>query len=320
MIEQLGPHLQYMDERHFSKIEKVLPDMMDKLETLAPYFHIIAPHMVEISLRADRLFPYIDYMLPHAETMKDHIWWLIPFADVDGFELFMPHLDELAPLIDELAPFGPQLLPYMAKMKKHIPILIENAETLLPQLGEVIDHLDPLVYWLSDMLPLANSIGVLRSKLLMKAGTPFLGLLPKVPPRKRTKVSKQSVGQYRREEARRIITVPKTHITPESVVYYVVHVDDRYSGEFRYSSLRKLHELAQNTPDLDEPLPEFPARAMFTLSNSDIEDRRVLLEDYLQFVFAEPKIVNTEEFKIFVQENRKWDAKLPLLSSPLLKY
>jgi len=184
----------------------------------------------------------------------------------------------------------------------------------------VIDHLDPLVYWLSDMLPLANSIGVLRSKLLMKAGTPFLGLLPKVPPRKRTKVSKQSVGQYRREEARRIITVPKTHITPESVVYYVVHVDDRYSGEFRYSSLRKLHELAQNTPDLDEPLPEFPARAMFTLSNSDIEDRRVLLEDYLQFVFAEPKIVNTEEFKIFVQENRKWDAKLPLLSSPLLKY
>ena len=134
VIDQLGPSFAEMDERHVKKLELIMPQMMDQLEKLLPYFHIIAPHIVEISLRADKLFPYIDYMLPHAEAMKDHIWWLIPFADVDGFEEFMPYLDELAPYIDEFAPYGPSLLPYVSKIRKHIPILIQNADTLLPQL------------------------------------------------------------------------------------------------------------------------------------------------------------------------------------------
>jgi hypothetical protein len=134
MIEQIGPAFAEMDMRHYSKLEKILPDMMAQLDKLAPYFHIIAPHVVEISLRADKLFPYIDYMLPHAETMKDHIWWLIPFADIEGVEEFMPYLDDLAPFIDDFAPYGLELLPYVSKIRKHIPILIENAETLVPQL------------------------------------------------------------------------------------------------------------------------------------------------------------------------------------------
>jgi hypothetical protein len=134
MIEQIGPQFKFMDQRHFSKLEIILQDLVDDLENLAPYFHIIAPHIVEISLRADKLFPVVHYLLPHAESMQQHIWWLIPFADIDGFEEFMPYLDKLAPHIDEFAPYGPELLPYVGKMKKHIPILIENVDTLLPQL------------------------------------------------------------------------------------------------------------------------------------------------------------------------------------------
>ena len=134
MIEQIGPHFKYMDRRHYDKLEIILQDLVDDLENLAPYFHIIAPHIVEISLRADKLFPVVHYLLPHAEEMQQHIWWLIPFADVPGFEEFMPHLDKLAPHIDEFAPYGPDLLPFVGKMRKHIPILVENAETLLPQL------------------------------------------------------------------------------------------------------------------------------------------------------------------------------------------
>jgi hypothetical protein len=186
----------------------------------------------------------------------------------------------------------------------------------------VVDHMDPLVYWLSDMLPLANSMGLLKSQLLLRAGLPFLGLLPKVPPRKRVKKNKQvDIGEeYRRSESRKRIGVPRTHQTDNGVVYYVVEVNGRYSGEFRYSALRKLHELATNpTLDLDEPLPEFPGRSVFQLSYGQVEDRRVLLEDYLQCVLAEPKIVKTKEFEEFIQEHRKWDAKRPLLSSPLMK-
>lgn len=183
-----------------------------------------------------------------------------------------------------------------------------------------MDHMDPLVYWLSDLLPLANSVGALKSQFLLRLGLPFLGLLPKVPPRKRTRVQKQQdVNNFRREEARRIINVPRTHVDMDGVVYYVLEVDGKYSGEFRFSALRKLYELASAIPDLDEPLPEFPARSAFSLSNSQIEDRRVLLEEFLQFVLAEPKIAGTREFEAFVQEHRKWDAKLPLLASPLMK-
>ena len=134
IVEQLGPHFKYMDRRHIDKLDLIFPDLIGQLDELAPYFHIIAPHIVEIALRADKLFPVIHYLLPHAEDMQHHIWWLVPFADVDGFEEFMPQLDKLAPHIDEFAIYGPELLPYVGKMKQHLPILIENIDSLLPQL------------------------------------------------------------------------------------------------------------------------------------------------------------------------------------------
>ena len=180
--------------------------------------------------------------------------------------------------------------------------------------------MDPLVYWLRDLLPLANSIGVLRSSMLLKASTPFLGFLPSVPPRKRTKINNSDISRYRREESKKMITVPKTHKNADDVVFYVVEVDGKYSGEFRYSALRILHEMAQKIPDLDEPLPEFPGRSPFSLSNSQIEDRRVLLEEYLQCVLAEPRIVGMKDFELFIQEHRKWSADKPLLTSPLMKF
>lgn len=134
IIEQLGPHFKYMDRRHIDKLDLIFKDLIDQLDELAPYFHIIAPHIVEIALRADKLFPVIHYLLPHAEDMQQHIWWLIPFADIDGFDEFMPYLDKLAPHIDDFAVYAQELLPYVGKMKKHIPILIENVDSLLPQL------------------------------------------------------------------------------------------------------------------------------------------------------------------------------------------
>lgn len=182
--------------------------------------------------------------------------------------------------------------------------------------------MDPLVYWLSDMLPLANSLGLLKSQLLVRAGLPFLGLLPKVPPRKRVRKSRNSqasMSEFRREEACKVITVPRTHKDLEEVIYYVVEVDGRYAGEFRYSSLRILHEIACRTSDIEQELPEFPSKSLFALNNGGIEDRRVLLEDYLQCVLAEPRIVGTQEFKDFVRDHRKWDSKMPLLTSPLMK-
>jgi len=172
MIGKFGPQFSKFDQRHFDKLEIVLDDMVMKCHLMIPHVDLLAPHLPEIALRADKLMPIVHYILPYAETMGDHIEWLIPYADMENFEEFMPMLDKLAPHIDEFAPFGRALLPHALnpKVRKHIPILLENIDTVLPNLGATIDYLDPLIYWLSDLLPLANSVGLLRSRMLLKVG------------------------------------------------------------------------------------------------------------------------------------------------------
>lgn len=318
MINLLGPNFEYMDQRHYDKLESILQDLVDDLEVLAPQFHIIAPHIVEISLRADRLFPVIHYILPYAEEMKDHIWWLVPFADVEGFEEFMPYLDKLAPHIDEFAPYGPKLLPYIGKMRRHIPIIIDNIDTLLPKLGEASEHMDPLVYWLSDLLPLANALGILRSKLLLSAGMPLVRSLPRVPagemlrPLNMTPEPAPGVQvpvSPRKLVTQRVIRIPKFHVYRETgVVYYVIHVNDCYAGEYRYSSLRKLDKFMSSSMGITK-LPRFPGKLLFNSIESNrpnLEQRRAELQEYVQWVWSEPDIVSREEFIDFVQHHRKW--------------
>lgn len=327
MIDDIGPHFANMDERHYAKLELIIQDLVDQIEVLKPHFHIICPHIVEISLRADKLFPIVNYLLPHAEACKDHIGWLIPFSDIEGFDEFLPYLDALVPHIETFAPYGPMLLPYVGKMRKHIPILIENAGTLLPQLGGAIDHIDPLIYWLSDLLPLANSVGILRSNMLLNAGMPFLKFLPPIPESQRTilntadsalKVAAEAdVDKFRQSEARRVVSLPKTHRVGK-VVFFVVNVDGRYAGEFRYSALRELNRVVHNLPSFKKPIPVFPGRSAFGLSEDGVEERRIKLEEYLRFVLSEPDICCTKEFVAFVRANRKWDKELPLLTSPLM--
>jgi hypothetical protein len=198
--------------------------------------------------------------------------------------------------------------------------------------------MDPLVYWLSDLLPLANSVGILKSKFLLRAGMPFLKLLPGVPASAvtvrpsssltDTTVSSEVVVEararpeatdvaddYRREESKKMIHLSKSHIV-EGIVFYVVNVDGRYAGEFRYSSLLKLHYIARKLTS--KKLPPFPGKAVFGLSEVQLEERRSALENYLQFVLAEPEIVETDQFIQFVKQHRRWERDLPLLASPLM--
>jgi len=185
--------------------------------------------------------------------------------------------------------------------------------------------MDPLVYWLSDMLPMANSVGILRSQLLLKLGMPFLRFLPGVPPEAVTPKMNLALdgptdpSTFRREESRRLIRLPRSHVV-DGAVFYVVNVDGRYAGEFRYSSLRKLHAVVSKlAPELGlKDVPMFPAKAPMGMSNKQLEERRLALEKFVQYVLAEPVLVETPEFVDFVKQHRRWERDLPILASPLL--
>ena len=350
LIPQVGPKFAEMDERHFAKLELVLDDLVDQIEELLPYFPIIAPHIVPISLRADRLFPVVRYLIPHADKMKDHIGWLVDFADVEGFEEFLPFIDKLAPYVEEFAPHGPKLLPYIPKMRGLMPILLDNIDTLAPQLGAVVDNIDPLVYWLSDWLPLADKLGLLRSKLLVQAGTPFARFLPSVPAQsglpplplqpgsysnesvKATSKSKHvpteqnDVALFRMSAATKSVRLPRT-TRFKGVDYYVLELNNRYAGEFRYSHLKELHKLARQLMapyvELDahalDAMPEFPPRKPLNPHTTDfLETRRRMLERYLAWVFSTPEICNERPFLAFVRQRRRWSQPLPLMASPFL--
>ena len=185
--------------------------------------------------------------------------------------------------------------------------------------------MDPLVYWLSDLLPLANSVGILRSTFLLKAGMPFLRFLPGVPPDAVTpkmvlnSSTNTDPAAFRKEEARRLIRIPRSHLV-DGVVFYVMNMDGRYMGEFRYSSLRKLHSIALNICNglgIND-IPSFPGKAPMGMSEAQREERRLGLEKFLQFVMAEPAIVETDEFVEFIKQHRRWEHNLPIMASPLL--
>jgi hypothetical protein len=350
LIPEIGPQFAQMDRRHFSKIEIILPDLVDQIEELLPMFHIIQPHLVEISLRADRLFPVVHYLIPHAEKMGKHIGWLVPFADIENFEEFLPFIDRLAPYIDDFAPYGPQLLPYISKIRKHMPILLENIDGLAPNLGAVVNQMDPLVYWLSDLLPLANNLGLLRYKLVVQAGTPFARFLPAVPTTSLQSTQQQQQQQQQQQlsitngnivnngnntiigpsekediELFRLTTTSRSIKLPRvnrfnGVDYYVLTVNDKYAGEFRYSHLREMNTLAEKMMTVDcKCKPPFPGKhAGRPHTAAFLEDRRVELERFVAWVFSEPDICSTRPFVAFIRLRRRWGEELPMLTSPLI--
>jgi hypothetical protein len=174
------------------------------------------------------------------------------------------------------------------------------------------------MYWLSDYLPLANSMGFLSSKTLVqagvKAGMPFISLLPKVPPRKRARKKKlEEIEDDHNGQLR--ITLPKSKLTDDGTVYYVLEINKKYSGEFRYSALRKLHDKVQENLSIfaekDIQIPSFPPKSARKLDFGQIEDRRILLEEYLQVVLAEKTIVKAIDLESFLYEHKQWDETMP---------
>lgn len=299
VIDLLGANFERMEDLHYEKLEMILPDLMRDLPVLAPHFHIIAPYIVEIAERADVLFPVVPLLLPHIDECKQHLWWLVPFADVPGFQEFLVYLDELVGSIDEFAVYGPDLLPFIPKIRSQIPILVENLDTLLPLMGAAVDHMDPLVYWLSAYMPVANRFGLLNKPMLLNCSVPALGLLPSVPERYRTFVPPKepcdaSLVGFSFPVVRRC--------RHSNVHYYVLALDGKYVGELRFSVLFALHQQVV-LGKLKDHAPQFPEKESWLLwgGKCNVEQRRMALEKYFRLVMHNSTVVQSHEFKLFCE-------------------
>ena len=213
----------------------------------------------------------------------------------------------------------------ITKIRPHLPHLVRNLDVLMDELNEdVILNLDPLLYWCGRFLPLADSMGILGSRVLIRAFMPLGKFLPPVPV-KRTKrltagvAEGEAEGQewWRHSLMDRSVTLPYVKCIGETN-YFVMHVDKKYAGEFRYKHVRELHMGIKHLLGKDSPV--FPPRIPFrTITSDELDARRLALESYVGYVMSDPDLCGTPQFVHFIRNHRRWAADLPTLKSPLLQ-
>ena len=175
---------------------------------------------------------------------------------------------------------------------KQAPLIADNIDVfleLLPSLGP--NEIDPLLYWCGNLMPLANSMGVLKSRTLMKAALPLSHLLPRVP-RHAHAAARRPAGDAENEGREwwrfgllgRSVALARIKFVG-GVAYYVLEVDDQYAGEFRFKFIRELY--LGLAPVLPGDCPEFPSRTLLRpWSAAALEERRAALERFLVYVLG----------------------------------
>ncbi|CAH1406339.1 unnamed protein product [Nezara viridula] len=80
---------------------------------------------------------------------------------------------------------------------------------------------------------------------------------------------------------------------------YNIHINGEYHCTVRYKQLHNLHEQLKKYHDSDD-FPVFPPKKFWPLTVAQIEERRYLLEKYIQTVGQNPLILNAELFNAFL--------------------
>ncbi|CAD8123961.1 unnamed protein product [Paramecium sonneborni] len=99
------------------------------------------------------------------------------------------------------------------------------------------------------------------------------------------------------------------------VLYYVQVIDNfnktKWRFKTRYSDLRDIHQALKE--QIKSNIPEFPKRKIFGITNDDpqeIENRKKNLEIYLNSIYANPELANTDILDYFIQNSRRESKKL----------
>jgi hypothetical protein len=103
-----------------------------------------------------------------------------------------------------------------------------------------------------------------------------------------------------------------------SYLLYNVHIDGLYHCSLRYKQLLHLHQALSKKfgsssggpAHQQHPLPPFPPKKLLPLSASRIEERRQLLEKYLQNISQDKTIANSTIFNMFLLEAQRESTRL----------
>ncbi|CAD8207121.1 unnamed protein product [Paramecium pentaurelia] len=100
------------------------------------------------------------------------------------------------------------------------------------------------------------------------------------------------------------------------VLYFVQVIDNfnksKWRFKTRYSDLRDIHQALKEQIKINT-IPEFPKRKIFGITNDDpqeIETRKKNLEIYLNSIYANPELANTDILDYFIQNSRRESKKL----------
>ena len=88
----------------------------------------------------------------------------------------------------------------------------------------------------------------------------------------------------------------------KSYTGYCLHINGVYHCMVRYRQLHNLHEQLRREFN---PLPAFPPKKLFNLNEKEVEDRRLMLEKYMQLISQDHRISNSQTFNTFLLTAQK---------------
>uniref|UniRef100_A0A0B6Y8D2 Sorting nexin-17 n=1 Tax=Arion vulgaris TaxID=1028688 RepID=A0A0B6Y8D2_9EUPU len=110
-------------------------------------------------------------------------------------------------------------------------------------------------------------------------------------------------------------SIPETEEVKEgaaSFTMYNININGVFHCKARYKQLRQFHDELKKEFG-SHVLPEFPKKKLLTLTPQEIEQRRIILERYIQLVSQDPQITNSDLFNTFLltaqQESQTEEAE-----------
>ncbi|KAJ8955470.1 hypothetical protein NQ318_003570 [Aromia moschata] len=85
---------------------------------------------------------------------------------------------------------------------------------------------------------------------------------------------------------------PPTRVLPSIQQGYNIHINGVFHCTVRYKQLHNLNEQLKKEFGNDS-VPPFPPKKLLPLTTSQLEDRRALLEKYIQTVGQDSKLVSS---------------------------
>ncbi|CAG5128901.1 unnamed protein product [Candidula unifasciata] len=119
-------------------------------------------------------------------------------------------------------------------------------------------------------------------------------------------------------------SIPETEEVKEgtnSFTMYNIYINGVFHCKARYKQMRQFHDELKKEFG-SHILPEFPKKKLLALSPPEIEQRRVLLERYIQLVSQDPQISSSDLFNTFLltaqQESQMEEAERVSLDTFLM--